>query len=769
MNQTFLEQLTQTLRAASIYNANDSTPPACVLWTDSDAQWQALFLSLAGQLPIFQLGEYDPESRTGPAYWLRCVIAGMFPDIYSPEQGVPILYLPGVSRQELRAVEDCPKTLQPLAELQYRGVIWTQKNGKDWTISAFLQSHDGGLGIEVSGDQATREALLRALSKLPNELVSELDKNAPLKASFFDSLVNPNKERSLLQWMNDPTAFRKPLTDQEWQAFCSICSQEYKFHPEKDGQLNAALLLGGRENSWKGLWERFQEVPAAYPAIPQLLRQVRPPQFDLFDKSECWPQDNETAEEELRDGLMSLSQVNTDAARVRIMELEKVHAPRRSWVWAKLGRSPLATALELLVQVVNLTKKLITGADVTEFAKAYQQWSWQVDAAVLQALEIAQRQGSSPDIAAIKIAVEAIYKPWLESSAKNFQHTIKQTGYPKASIPKPQSGTCILFSDALRMDLGQRLFRLLEKENFRSELGFHLSALPTITSTAKPALAPNQVKIDGKASRDLNPTVAGKASPLTADSYRKLLTEDGFQILGQTDLGDPKGIAWTETGQIDTYGHQHGIRLAIHAHDEINLIRKRVSELLYHGWKRVIIVTDHGWLLLPGGLPKAHLPEHLTEVRKGRCARLKEGSVADHQTLPWYWDANASIAFAPGISCYEAGKEYEHGGLSVQECVTPMITVESQEQSDALTFAEVKWKGLRCVVEIEGMSNELKADLRQRAGDPSTTIVTSVKSIIDGIASLVVENEDYIGKNAFIVIIDGEGNICAQTTTVVGG
>ncbi len=466
---------------------------------------------------------------------------------------------------------------------------------------------------------------------------------------------------------------------------------------------------------------------------------------------------------------MSLSQVNTDAARVRIMELEKVHAPRRSWVWAKLGRSPLATALELLVQVVNLTKKLITGADVTEFAKAYQQWSWQVDAAVLQALEIAQRQGSSPDIAAIKIAVEAIYKPWLESSAKNFQHTIKQTGYPKASIPKPQSGTCILFSDALRMDLGQRLFRLLEKENFRSELGFHLSALPTITSTAKPALAPNQVKIDGKASRDLNPTVAGKASPLTADSYRKLLTEDGFQILGQTDLGDPKGIAWTETGQIDTYGHQHGIRLAIHAHDEINLIRKRVSELLYHGWKRVIIVTDHGWLLLPGGLPKAHLPEHLTEVRKGRCARLKEGSVADHQTLPWYWDANASIAFAPGISCYEAGKEYEHGGLSVQECVTPMITVESQEQSDALTFAEVKWKGLRCVVEIEGMSNELKADLRQRAGDPSTTIVTSVKSIIDGIASLVVENEDYIGKNAFIVIIDGEGNICAQTTTVVGG
>ena len=85
MNQTFLERLTQTLRTASVYNANDQMPPVCILWTDSDAQWQALFPALAGQLSIFQLGEYDPESRTGPAYWLRCVIAGMFPDIYSPE------------------------------------------------------------------------------------------------------------------------------------------------------------------------------------------------------------------------------------------------------------------------------------------------------------------------------------------------------------------------------------------------------------------------------------------------------------------------------------------------------------------------------------------------------------------------------------------------------------------------------------------------------------------------------------------------------------
>lgn len=769
MNQTFLDFLASGLKTASSFNANDQTPPVCIIWTDSDAQWHALFPALVGQLPIFQLGEYNPESRTGPAYWLRCVIAGMFPEIYSPEQGIPILYLPGVSRQELRAVEDCPKALQPLAELQYRGVVFTQKNGKDWTISAFLQSHDGGLGIEVSGDQATREAALRALPKLANIAIGELSTHAPLKAAYFDTLLNPDEERSVLQWLNDPASFRKTLTEQEWQAFCSICTQKYKFHPERDGQLNAALLLGERENVWKVLWERYREAPSGYTVIPQLLRQVRPQQFDLFDRSECYPQDNEAAEEELRDGLMSLSQIKTDVAQDKVVELEKTHAPRRFWVWAKLDKSPLAAVLESLAQVVTLTKRSLTGSTVNEFAKAYMQWGWQVDAAVLKSLEVAQKFGTSQDVAAVKVAVEAIYKPWLETSANNFQKTIRQADYPRTLISKPQNGTCILFSDAFRMDLAQDLSHLLEKESFKPEITFRLSALPTVTSSAKPALAPNQIKIDGKSSRDLNPAIAAKGSGLTAESYRKLLAEDGFQTLGQHELGDPKGIAWTEFGQIDTYGHQHGIRLALHVHDEIALIRKRVLELLQHGWQRVIIVTDHGWLLLPGGLPKAHLPEHLTEVRKGRCARLKEGANTEHQTLPWYWDANTSVAFAPGISCYEAGKEYEHGGLSVQECVTPMMTIESTGQLEKLAFSEVKWKGLRCVIEIDGNSAGMKADLRLRAADISTSIATSAKSVIDGIASLMVENEDHAGKNAFIVLMDENENICAQTTTVVGG
>jgi len=116
-------------------------------------------------------------------------------------------------------------------------------------------------------------------------------------------LLNPDEARSLLIWLNNPASYKQGLNEQEWQAFCSICQQKYKFHPDKDGQLNAASLLGERNEAWATVWERYKEAPFAYTVIPQLLNQVQPPQSELLGRSETWPQENEAAEEELRDGL----------------------------------------------------------------------------------------------------------------------------------------------------------------------------------------------------------------------------------------------------------------------------------------------------------------------------------------------------------------------------------------------------------------------------------------------------------------------------------
>src|SRR5205814_1778197 len=104
---TFIEAVKESLTAAGRYNSGDSLPPAAILWTDADGEWQPIVVRLRALMPeLLTLGEYKPEQRTGPAIWLRCVVDGALPDVKVPEKSVAIFYLPKVSRQLLRSPEE---------------------------------------------------------------------------------------------------------------------------------------------------------------------------------------------------------------------------------------------------------------------------------------------------------------------------------------------------------------------------------------------------------------------------------------------------------------------------------------------------------------------------------------------------------------------------------------------------------------------------------------------------------------------------------------
>jgi len=185
--------LLDALRSAVSHNRSDGVAPAAVLWTDKERHWESVIPRLRGELPLLTLGPYNPEALTGPAIWLRCAMAGTLAEVELLD-GTSVIYLPGVSRADLRAVEDCPKGLQPLAELQHRGVLFSHPNGRDWSPAAFLQ---GRLGIEVSADVAARDALTRALPRVLNEPVEALESQAPLAAADLDALLVPDPERDL--------------------------------------------------------------------------------------------------------------------------------------------------------------------------------------------------------------------------------------------------------------------------------------------------------------------------------------------------------------------------------------------------------------------------------------------------------------------------------------------------------------------------------------------------------------------------------------------
>jgi hypothetical protein len=170
-------------------------------------------------------------------------------------------------------------------------------------------------------------------------------------------------------------------------------------------------------------------------------------------------------------------------------------------------------------------------------------------------------------------------------------------------------------------------------------------------------------------------------------------------------------------------------------------LAQRVESLLAAGWREVRIVTDHGWLLVPKCLPKTDLPKYLTATRWGRCAVVKPAASVELTCFSWFWAEDVRIACPPGIDSFIAGKEYSHGGLSLQECLVRQLTIQGGNQPVVSAKIEsFKWAGLRCRVKVEGSYEKCKVDLRDKAADPATSLVEEVKSVgKDGMASLVVK------------------------------
>ncbi len=226
-----------------------------------------------------------------------------------------LIYLPGVSRATLRATDECPHELKPLAELQYRGVIFSQANSKDWTIAAYLQTEKGGLNLTVARDQATVTSLRRAVEKLADAPLADLEAKSAageLNGNYFDSLVSDDLVDDLLSWMSQPKETRAKWEPGRWETLCSRCIADYGFDPSRDGELLGAEKLGMQAKPvWKTAWKRFAVAPASYPGLEALLRKAKPQPkggASLFAHAdEFWPQDNEAEEADLRKELLDLS------------------------------------------------------------------------------------------------------------------------------------------------------------------------------------------------------------------------------------------------------------------------------------------------------------------------------------------------------------------------------------------------------------------------------------------------------------------------------
>lgn len=767
---TLLDFIAQSLKQAAGYNSHDSVRPRAILWTDPERLWEPVMDQVRARLPqVWTLGAYQPERRTGPSAYLRFAM-----ETQCPAGETPVLHLPGIARADFRSAASMKGDAIHLFALHYEGQFWTQKNSRDWTPMALLSSAEGGLALDVAQDQDTRNALVECLAHLMKAEVTELQ-NRRVEAADIRHLVAGDPIRMLLQWLGDPDGRRKGWQGAEWTTFRAVCRHQFDFNPEKDGAITAAERLARAEGPWASVWQRFKEAPTRFPGVKAQLERARPD--DLFGAlHEGYPKVNLQEEEKLRKELASLAGIEEGAARKRIGELSQRHVARADWVWADLGEAPLARGLRHLVALLaNLEG---TGLPHTweQLAQMYHERGWLVDSSALRALA---ETHEDKDYQAISAALRAVYLPWLDRCARHVQS--RSAEYPNPGLSATRSlesepGTVFLFVDGLRYDVARRLAVAIENLGFTVSEAQEWAALPSVTATSKPAWRPLADRLRAADKQDgFHAAEKDSGKELVAPRFRDQLESLGLFLPAGGEMADTSKCAWVEVGQFDRMGHDEGAKLAWRVDEQIAAVTSKVKELLLAGWLKVRLITDHGWLLLPGGLPKVDFPRHLTVSRWGRCALPDPGAQHGFPSVPWFWDATQAIVLAPGIGCFLGGMEYSHGGLSLQETLLPAMTVTRAGPTSGLDsgpkLLSLRWKNLRLVAQIEGATG-LRADLRKQAADADASWLTPKSRLqpvaTDGSVSVLVEDDALLGQGGQFVLVNPQGEVVLKRTVVVG-
>ncbi|MCR9155228.1 MAG: BREX-1 system phosphatase PglZ type B [Bacteroidetes bacterium] len=767
MKESVADRLVKSLRKAGEHNSQIMVPPKVILWPDPEKQWESIIDQLQTKLPqLMVFGEYAPEQKKGPAIWLKCMIDRKLPEADWSSDVIPIIYLPRISKRDFRNAAAAELQLQPLIEYQYTGNLWLHENGKEWTVAAFIQNQQG-LGVQVEQDTTTKETLISSLPRMFNDRETFLNRKL-IDADFLLNNQYPNAGADILKWMEYGDAFFSQLSSDKKQAFKTICHTNYNFEPDPSNIKEIALKLGTRNSAWERVWEYFSHAPGKYPKIQEYLRLAKPDDLGkgmFAAPKDSWPQFNEEAEEGLRKSLLQIDDEKLNEVPHKLKQICKDHTWREHSVWAELGQAPLLKALEPLQMMAEICLEPYPSDSLNSILEYYSTKGFQADLNMREALSSVE---AAADIEAVTKCIRYVYKPWLEKLTEKFQSVFSER---KENKPTAFDGEVILFVDALRFDVAKELKNLLEKAAYEVDLESAITAIPTLTPTAKVFSSPIAKMVDKDSSIiEFRPSIQGK--DLSTDRFRKALSETGYEYAKQTkDLVKGKKY-WLEIGTIDTKGHDEQAGMVKRIPEMLREVIDVLKQVKESGVERVSIVTDHGWLLLPGGLPKAKITKDLTETRWGRCAQIKEGASVELPHFSWTWNPGTFIAYAPGISFFKANVEYAHGGISPQECVVPRMNVKFKTE-DKLEgkVNSVSWNQLICHVELSSAADGFVVDIRTRTNDADSSIVLSKpeRRLVKENKARVMVDDSRQGDAAHVVLLNAEGIILDSKLTTVGG
>jgi hypothetical protein len=116
--------------------------------------------------------------------------------------------------------------------------------------------------------------------------------------------------------------------------------------------------------------------------------------------------------------------------------------------------------------------------------------------------------------------------------------------------------------------------------------------------------------------------------------------------------------------------------------------------------------------------------------------------------------------------------EYTHGGVSLQEVVTPVLSVVGGQGTSATPqLVSGKWTGARCRIVLRADVAGLRVDVRTHSTDPNSSLLADKQSretVGDGKVTVLLEDDADIGKQAEIVLIDAAGQVIDTLSTTIG-
>jgi len=387
--------------------------------------------------------------------------------------------------------------------------------------------------------------------------------------------------------------------------------------------------------------------------------------------------------------------------------IKNIIKKRKNKIWTRSGLfiewKPIEIALELLQKIqesLTTLEKTINPESILQHYTQENGW-WQIDQ-LYRDLTTYETQ-TNPKIRKLFINIpREQYQEWLRKLGNIFSLTIEKLGkWQIKNITNQQNfwqnfvhphkeKVAIFFLDAFRYELQKRLAKELQKEGIEVKQTPMLASIPSITEIAMAALLPHQKMSVQVSKGDIKITLDGKTVLTKAEriNFLKEKFEGKIAFLEIKDLQknvvelkkriENAQILVIMDREIDKAGSFITEDLINYFDQLLICIKKAVETSAKLGYEKIILTTDHGFLLMP--LPhKTDILESIpsspeTFIGKrfaiGKPPQTQGAISLSNENLE-YLPENTWAIFPIGISQFPRPgpkEQFIHGGISPQEC-----------------------------------------------------------------------------------------------------